>query len=69
MFSWDDQGLESTVFDGSYGNDMVHEVFPSQYIHARIVSTSSITPVLIPSSRLVTLSCYSVQTPFILTPH
>ena len=30
---------------------------------------SGITLVWIPAPRLVTLPCYSVQTPFILTPH
>ena len=68
MLSWDDQGLESMVFDDCCGDDGVHEVFPSRQIHAHVILTSSITPVWIPAPRPVTLSCYNVQTPFILTP-
>ena len=44
-------------------------MFLSQQIYANVVSTLSITPVWIPALRPVTLPCYSVQTPFILTPH
>ena len=69
MLSWDDQGPRSTVSDDGYGDDEVHEVFPSQRIHAHDVSTPSITLVWIPALRPMTLPCYSVQTPFILTPH
>ena len=64
MLSWDDQGPRSIVFDDGYVDDEVHEVFPSQQIHAHVVLTSSITAVWILASRLVTLPCYSVQTPF-----
>ena len=69
MLSWDDQGPEPIVFDDGYGDDWVHEVFLSQHIYAHVVSVPHITPVWIPAPRLVTLPCYSVQTPFILTPH
>ena len=69
MLSWDDQGSRSIVFDDSYGDDGVHEVFPSQQINAHVISTLSITLVWIPTPRPVTLLCYSVQTPFIQTPH
>ena len=68
IFSWDDQRPEPMVFDDGCGNDGVHELFSSQQIHARVVSAPSITPVWILASRLVTLPCYSVQIPFILTP-
>ena len=56
MLSWGDQGPESIVFDDGYGDDAYAVLMPS------------ITPVWIPTLRSVTLSCYSVQTPFILTP-
>ena len=69
MLSWDDQGLEPIVFDDGYGDDRIHEVFPSQQIHAHVISTQSITLVWIPTPKPVTLSCYNVHTPFILTPH
>ena len=69
MLSWDDQGLEPIVFDDGYGDDGVHEVFLSKHIHAHVVSVLSITPVWILVPRPVTLPCYNVQTPFILTPH
>ena len=68
ILSWDDQGLKPIVFDDGCGNDGVHELFSSQQIHAHVVSAPSITPVWIFASRLVTLPCYSVQTPFILPP-
>ena len=44
-------------------------MFSSQQIHSHIVLASGITPIWIPTSRPVTFPCYSVQTPFILTPH
>ena len=69
ILSWDDQGPKPIVFDDGYGDDGVHEVFSSQQIHPHVVLEPSITPVWIPAPRLVTLPCYSVQTPFILTPH
>ena len=69
MLSWDDKRLESIVFDDGYGDDEVHKVFSSQQIPAHVVLTPSITSVYIPALRLVTLPCYSVQAPFILTPH
>ena len=69
MLSWDDQGPKPIVFVDGYGNDGVHEVFLSKQIHAYVVSTLNITPVWIPAPRPMTLSCYSVQTPFIQTPH
>ena len=68
MLSWDDQRPEPIVFDDGYGDDGIHEVFLSQQIHAHVFSTLSITPVWIPTSRPITLPCYSVQTHFILTP-
>ena len=68
MLSWDDQRSE-IAFDDGYGDDGVHEVFSSEHIHSHVVSASGITPVWIPMPRSVTLPCYSVQTPFILTPH
>ena len=68
MLSWDDQRSEPIEFDDGYGDDGVHEVFSSQHIHSHVVSASGITPVWIPTPRPVTLPCYSVQTPFILTP-
>ena len=69
MLSWGDQRPELIEFDDGYGDDGVHEAFSSQQIHSHVVSAPSITPVWIPAPRLVTLPCYSVQTPFILTPH
>ena len=69
MLSCDDQRSEPIEFDDGYGDDGVHEVFSSQQIHSHVVSAPGITPVWIPTPRLVTLPCYSVQTPFILTPH
>ena len=63
-----DQGSEPIIFDDGYDDDGVHEVLSSQQIHVHVVSTSSITPVWIPTPRPVTLSCYNVHTPFILTP-
>ena len=69
MLSWDDQGPECIVFDDGYGDDEVHEVFLSQQIHAHVVSMPSINSVWIPIPRPMTLPCYSVQTPFIQTPH
>ena len=41
----------------------------SEQIHSHVVSVPGITPVWIPTPRPVTFPCYSVQTPFILTPH
>ena len=67
MLSWGDQRSESIEFDDGYGDDGVHEVFWSQQIHSHVVSVPGITPIWIPIPRLVTLPCYSVQTPFILT--
>ena len=69
MLSWDDQSPEPIAFDDGYGNDGVHEVFSSKEIHSHVISASGITLVWIPAPRPVTLTCYSVQTPFILTPH
>ena len=69
MLSWDDQGPEPIVFDDGYDDEGVHEVFSSQQILTHVVSMPSIISVWIPTLRLVTLPCYSVQTPFILTPH
>ena len=69
MLSWDDQRSEPIAFDDGYGDDGVHEVFSSQHIHSHVISAPGITPVWIPTLRPVTLPCYSVKTPFILTPH
>ena len=69
MLSWDDQGPELIVFHDGYVDDGVHEVFSSKHIHVHVILAPSITPVWIPTSRLVTLPCYIVQTPFIQTPH
>ena len=44
-------------------------MFSSQQNHVHIVSAPSITPVWIPAPRPMTFPCYSVQTPFIQTPH
>ena len=56
-------------FDDGCGDDRVHEVFLSQQNHVHVVSMPSITPVWIPALRPMTFPCYSVQTPFIQTPH
>ena len=69
IMSWDDHRSEPKAFDDGYGNDGVHEVFSSQQIHSHVISAPGITLVWIPTPRLVTLPCYSVQTAFILTPH
>ena len=69
MLSWDDQRPEPIAFDDGYGDERVHEVFSSQQIHSHVISVPVITSIWIPSPRPVTLPCYSVQTPFILTPH
>ena len=69
MLSWDDQRSEPIAFDDGYGDDGVHEVFSSQQIHSHVVLEPGITPVWIPTPRPVTLPCYSVHIPFILTPH
>ena len=69
MLSLDDQGSKPIVFDDGYADEEVHEMFSSQKIHAHVVSMPSFTPVWIPMSRPMTLSCYSVQTPFIMNPH
>ena len=69
MLSWDGRGLESIVFDDGYGDDGVHEVFLSHQIHTLVVSAPNITLIWIPAPRPMTLPCYSVQTPFIQTPH
>ena len=69
MLSRDDQGLEPIVFDDGYSDGGIHKVFLNRQIQEHVVSASSITLVWIPAPRLMTLPCYSVQTPFILTPH
>ena len=69
MLSWDGQELEPIVFDDGYGDDRVHDVFLSHQIHTHVISAPSITLIWIPAPRPMTLPCYSVQTPFIQTPH
>ena len=44
-------------------------MFSTRHIHSHVVLAPGITPVWIPTPRLVLLPYYSVQTPFILTPH
>ena len=68
MLSWDDKRSKTIAFDDGYCDDGVHDVFLSQQIHSHVVSAPGITSIWIPAPRPVTLPCYSVQNPFILTP-
>ena len=68
MLSWDDKRSKPIAFDDGYGDDGVHDVFLSQKIHSHVISAPGITSIWIPAPRPVTLPCYSVQNPFILTP-
>ena len=65
MLSWDDLVLEPIVLDGSCKVDGVTSS-PQALIPFRLIPDVELLP--LPTPRLMTHSCHTTHTPFILTP-